>query len=166
MSTLADLGYDLTECLEKYMNWLGLQNEYNVNVLRVFYVSLTATVKVRDITQRKSEIARVDFRTTVRGRKIKFNWRHINHFLGLTDPELNKWSYPERLDQANLELAYGTSGKRVSGMAHTKRVLQYIYSRIMTHKGGNFSEFTQLDNPWLARFLNMEPINPGQLISL
>ena len=35
----------------------------------------------------------------------------------------------------------------------------------MTNKGGNFSEFTQLDNPWLPRFLNQEPINPGQLIS-
>ena len=36
----------------------------------------------------------------------------------------------------------------------------------MTHKGGHFSEFTQLDNPWLPRFLSQEPINPGQLISL
>ena len=51
-------------------------------------------------------------------------------------------------------------------MPDPKRVLQYIYSRIMTHKGGNFSEFTQLDNPWLPKFLNKEPINPGQLISL
>ena len=29
LKTLADLGYDLTEYLEKYMNWLGLQNDYN-----------------------------------------------------------------------------------------------------------------------------------------
>ena len=36
----------------------------------------------------------------------------------------------------------------------------------MTHKGGNFSEFTQLDNPWLPRLLCKEPINPGQLISI
>ena len=36
----------------------------------------------------------------------------------------------------------------------------------MTHKGGNFSEFTQLDNPWLLRLLRKEPINPGQLISI
>ena len=128
MSTIADLGYDLTEYLEKYMNWLGLQNDYNVNVLRVFYESLTAKVKLRDPTQRKSEIARVDFRATVSGRKIKFNWRHINHFLGLTEPELNKWSYHERFNQADLEVIYGTSGKRVSGMPHTKRVLQYIFS--------------------------------------
>ena len=36
----------------------------------------------------------------------------------------------------------------------------------MTHKGGNFNEFTQLDNPWLPRFLTKQPINPGQMISL
>ena len=36
----------------------------------------------------------------------------------------------------------------------------------MTHKDGNFSEFTQLDNPWLPRLLLKEPINPGQLISM
>ena len=79
---------------------------------------------------------------------------------------MNQWSFPERLDQAELELAYGTGGRKVSGMPYTQRVLQYLYSRIMTHKGGNFNEFTQLDNPWLARFLTMQPINPGQLISL
>ena len=90
LGKLADLGYDLSDYLEKYMNWLGLQQEYSVQVLRVFYESLTATVKLRDITQKKSEITRVDFRATVRGRKIKFNWRHINRFLGLTDEELNQ----------------------------------------------------------------------------
>ena len=36
----------------------------------------------------------------------------------------------------------------------------------MTHKGGNFSEFTLLDNPWLPRLLLKELINPGQLISM
>ena len=51
-------------------------------------------------------------------------------------------------------------------MPDSKRVLQYVYSRLMTHKGGNFNEFTQLDNPWLPRFLTKQPINPGQLISL
>ena len=54
----------------------------------------------------------------------------------------------------------------MSGMTNSNRVIQYIYSRIMTHKGGNFSEFTQLDNPWLPRLLLKEPINPGQLISM
>ena len=37
---------------------------------------------------------------------------------------------------------------------------------MMTHKGGNFNEFTQLDNPWLPRFLTQQSINPRQLISL
>ena len=51
-------------------------------------------------------------------------------------------------------------------MSDSKRVLQYIYSRLMTHKGGNFNEFTQLDNAWLVKFLTQKPINPGQLISM
>ena len=46
------------------------------------------------------------------------------------------------------------------------RLLYYIYSRIMTHKGGNYNEFTQLDNPWFPRLLSQQPINPGQLICL
>ena len=79
---------------------------------------------------------------------------------------MNKWSFAERLEQAELEQIYGTGGKKVSGMPDTQRVLQYIYSRIMTNKGGNFNEFTQLDNPWLAKFLTQQPINPGQLISM
>ena len=119
LKKLADLGYDLTEYLQKYMNWLGLQNEYNINVLRVFYESLTATVKYRDISKKKTAIGRVDFKATVRGRRIKFNWSHINRFLGITDKELNEWTFPERLDQADLELAYGTGGKKVPGMPYT-----------------------------------------------
>ena len=51
-------------------------------------------------------------------------------------------------------------------MSDSNRVLQYVYSRMMTHKGGNFNEFTLLDNPWLPRFLTQQPINPGQVISL
>ena len=51
-------------------------------------------------------------------------------------------------------------------MPDSKRVLQYVYSRLMTHKGGNFNEFTQLDNPWLPSFLTMQPVNLAQLISL
>ena len=51
-------------------------------------------------------------------------------------------------------------------MSDTNRLLYYVYSRMMTHKGGNFNEFTLLDNPWFPRLLSQQPINPGQLISL
>ena len=61
---------------------------------------------------------------------------------------------------------YGTKGKKVSKMSDSNRILYYVYSRMMTHKGGNFNEFTLLDNPWFPRFLSQQPINPGQLISL
>ena len=60
----------------------------------MFYESLTATAKIKDMSKKKSEVGRVDFKATVRGRKIKFNWRHINRFLGLADEEFNKWIFP------------------------------------------------------------------------
>ena len=148
------------------MNWLGIQNDYNINVLRVFYQSLSAKVKRKEVSQTESLVPRVDFSATVRGRHIEFNWRIINQLLGITDPDLNKWKYHRRFSSEQLSEAYETDGKRVSGMPDSKRVIQYIYSRIMTHKGGNFSEFTQLDNPWLPRLLHKEPINPAQLISM
>ena len=148
------------------MCWLGINNEYNVQVLRVFYQSLTAKPKFKKVTEQVSVIGRIDFKATVRGRKIKFTWRDINRFLGVTDEEMNQWIFPEKLDQEALEKAYETKGKKVSGMPDPKRVLQYIYSRLMANKGGNFNEFTGLDNPWLPRFLTKQPINPGQLISM
>ena len=74
---------------------------------------------------------------------------------------MNKWIFPVKLDQTELEQVYETKGKKVSGMPDRKRVLQYIYSRLMANKGGNFNEFTGLDNPWLAKFLTQEPINPA-----
>ena len=78
MEKFANLGYELSDYLEKYKNWVGLQQEYNVQVLRVFFESLTATVKVKDMSKKKSEITKVDFRATVRGRSIKFNWTKQN----------------------------------------------------------------------------------------
>ena len=109
----------------------------------------------------KEHIRRVTFTATVRGRTFSFTWRDINRLLGVTEEEMNEWIYPEKLSQAELEEVYDTKGKKVSGMSDSNRVLQYIYSRLMTHKGGNFNEFTLLDNPWLPRFLTQQPINPG-----
>ena len=147
------------------MNWLGIQNEYNVGVLRAFYQSLSAHVKRREMGD-KALVAHVRFTATVRGRNIEFDWKIINQLLGITDPILNKWKYHRRFPNDQLKDAYGTDGKKASGMSDLHRVIPYSYSRIMTHKGGNFSEFTLLDNPWLPRLLLKEPINPGQLISM
>ena len=90
LEKLEVLGYDLSAYLQKYMTWLGIQNEYNIQVLRVFYESLSAKAKYKNISEKISAIGRVDFKATVRGRKIKFNWRDINRFLGVTDEEMNK----------------------------------------------------------------------------
>ena len=148
LETLQNLGFDLTDHLGKYMNWLGIQNDYSVSVLRVFYQSLCADVKTRE-KDKQTLVAGVRFSATVRGRHIEFDWKIINQILGITDPILNKWKYHRRFPSDQLKDAYGTEGKKVSGMTDHNRVIQYIYSRIMTHKGGNFSEFTQLDNPLL-----------------
>ena len=128
------------------MCWLGINKEYNINVLRVFYQSLTAKAKYTKVNE-KETIRRVDFKATVRGRNIKFSWRDINRLLGVTEEAMNQWIHADKLSQEELEVVYETKGKKVSAMPDSKRVLQYVYSRLMTHKGGNFNEFTQLDNP-------------------
>ena len=167
MKKIEDLGFaHLKDHLQKYMCWLGISNEYNVQVLLVFYQSLIAKAKWNTISETESAIGRVNFKATMRGRKIKFNWRDINRFLGVTDEGMNQWIYPEKLSQEELETVYETKGKKVSAMPDSKRVLQYIYSRLMANNGGNFNEFTGLDNPWLPRFLTKQPINPGQLMSM
>ena len=66
---------------------------------------------------------------------MKFSWQDINSLLGVTDEGMNQWIYLEKLSQEELELAYETKGKKVSGMSDSNRVLQYVYSRLMTHKG-------------------------------
>ena len=88
--------------------------------------------------------------------------------MGIAEEGMNEWLYPEslKLSKEELEKVYDTQGKKVSGMSDSNRLLYYVYSRMMTHKGGNFNEFTLLDNPWFPRLLSQQPINPGQLISL
>ena len=61
LEILQKLGFDLTDILGKYMNWLGIQNDYNINVLRVIYQSLSAKVKRKEVSQKESLVARVDF---------------------------------------------------------------------------------------------------------
>ena len=137
MKKIEDLGFaHLKKHLQEYMCWLGINNEYNVQVLRVFYQSLTAKAKWKTISETESAIGRVDFKATVRGRKIKFSWRDINRLLGVTNEGMNQWIYPNKLSQEELEDVYGTKGKKVSAMPDSKRVLQYVYSRLMTNKGG------------------------------
>ena len=73
LKKIEELGFEhLKGHLEKYMCWLGINSEYNINVLRVFYQSLTAKPKYKKIDG-KETIGRVDFKATVRGRKIKFS---------------------------------------------------------------------------------------------
>ena len=104
----------------------------------------------------------------VRGVALRFTWKTLNEMMGITDESMNEWLYPETLkySKEDLDTLYGTSGKKVSKMSDTYRVLYYVYSRIMTHKGGNFNEFANVDNPWFPRLLQQLPINPGQLICL
>ena len=88
--------------------------------------------------------------------------------MGITEEGMNEWLHPESLKYSKEELAkiYDTQEKKVSKMSDSNRLLYYVYSSMMTHKGGNFNEFTLLDNPWFPRLLSLQPINPGQLISL
>ena len=82
LNKIEELGFGhLREHLQKYMCWLGINKEYNINVLRVFGQSLTAIAKYK-VVNGKETIRRVNFKATVRGRDISFNWRDINVLLG------------------------------------------------------------------------------------
>ena len=163
-----ELGFPhLRPYLERYMPWLGINQDYNVNVLRVFCQTLTGKAKFKKVDG-KEQIHKLSFTATVRGRTLRFTWKTLNEMLGITDESMNEWLYPEALKYSKeaLDMLYGTSGKKVSKMSDTNRLLYYVYSRIMTHKGGNFNEFANVDNPWFPRLLKQLPINPGQLICL
>ena len=85
----------------------------------------------------KEQIRRLTFTATVRGRTFSFTWRDINALMGITEEGMNEWLYPEslKLSKEELEKIYDTQGKKVSGMSDSNRLLYYVYSRMMTHKG-------------------------------
>ena len=57
LKKVEDLGFGhLKEHLQKYICWLEINSEYNINVLRVFYQSLTAKAKYTKVN--KKEIIR------------------------------------------------------------------------------------------------------------
>ena len=168
LDKIDELGFPhLRPYLEKYMPWLGINQDYNVNVLRVLSQSLTGKAKYKKVDG-KEQVHKLSFTATVRGRTFRFTWRTLNEMMGITEEGMNEWIYPESLKYSKEELKelYGTSNKKVSKMSDSNRLLYYVYSRMMTHKGGNFNEFTLIDNPWFPRLLNQQPINPGQLICL
>ena len=90
LNKIDDLGFPhLREYLEKYMCWLGINQEYNINVLRVFFQSLTSKAKYKKVDG-KDQIRKVTFTATVRGRTFSFTWRDINHMMGVPEGEMNE----------------------------------------------------------------------------
>ena len=72
LDKIDDLGFPhLRPFLEKYMPWLGINQSYNINVLRVFCQSLTGKAKYKKIDG-KEQIRRLSFTATVRGRTFSF----------------------------------------------------------------------------------------------
>ena len=67
-----ELGFPhLRPYLERYMPWLGIKQDYNINVLRVFCQSLSGKVKYKKVDG-KEQIHRLYFTATVRGRTFSF----------------------------------------------------------------------------------------------
>ena len=66
--------------------------------------------------------------------------------MGITEEGMNEWLYPEslKLSKEELEKVYDTQGKKVSGMSDSNRLLYYVYSRMMTHKGGELQRVHSL----------------------
>ena len=90
-----DLGFShLRPFLERYMPWLSINQNYNVNVLRVFCQTLTGRAKFRKVDG-KEQIHKLSFTATVRGRSIRFTWQTLNEIMGITDESMNEWMYPD-----------------------------------------------------------------------
>ena len=119
LDKIDELGFPhLRPYLEKYLPWLGINQEYNINVLRVFCESLTGKVKHKKVDG-KEQIRRLTFTATVRGRTFSFTWRDINDVMGIIAEGMNEWLYPESLkySKEELEKIYDTQGKKVSKMS-------------------------------------------------
>ena len=104
LGKIDDLGFPhLRPYLEKYMPWLGIKQDYNINVLRVFCQSLTGKVKYKKVDG-KEQIRRLTFTVTVRGRTFSFTWKTINDLMGITEEGMNEWLYPESLKYSKEKL--------------------------------------------------------------
>ena len=67
LAKIDELGFPhLRPYLEMYLPWLGINQSYNINALRVFCESLTGKVKHKKVDG-KEQIRRLTFTATVRG---------------------------------------------------------------------------------------------------
>ena len=72
LNKIDELGFPhLRPYLERYMPWLGINQDYNVNVLRVFCQSLTGKAKFKKVDG-KEQIHKLSFTATVKGRTFRF----------------------------------------------------------------------------------------------
>ena len=104
LAKIDELGFPhLCPYLEKYMPLLGIKQDYNINVLRVFCESLSGKVKHKKVDG-KEQIRRLTFTATIRGRTFSFTWRTINDLMGITEEGMNEWLYPESLKYSKEKL--------------------------------------------------------------
>ena len=104
LDRIDDLGFPhLRPFLERYMPWLSINQDYNVNVLRVFCQTLTGRAKFKKVDG-KDQIHRLSFTATVRGRSLRFTWKTLNELMGITDDSMNEWMYPETLKYSKEDL--------------------------------------------------------------
>ena len=77
LNKIDELGFPhLRPYLEMYMPWLGINQDYNVNVLRVFCQSLTGKARFKKVDG-KEQIHKLSFTATVRGRTFRFTWKML-----------------------------------------------------------------------------------------
>ena len=85
LEKIDELGFPhLRPYLEKYIPWLGINHDYNVNVLRVFSQSLSGRAKYKKVDG-KEQVHKLSFTATVRGRTFRFTWRTLNEMMGITE---------------------------------------------------------------------------------
>ena len=78
-------GYNLDKWLKPYESWLGIDDEYDLDVIRVFYSNLS----VDDITDDDGEVIGISFTSQVRGQGVSFDDAGLNVVLGMEDDKYN-----------------------------------------------------------------------------
>ena len=149
---LKNWGYNLDEWQEGYASWLSINDDYDLDVVRVFYSNLSVT----DITDDKGNVTGISFTSQVRGQKIQYDDSSLNTALGIKQDKYRVWEKHECFSEKRYNEILGLEGsgpKSPADMCDEHRLIHMVYSRLVVNKAGIFTNLTEVDNPTLGRLI-------------
>ena len=160
---LKEWGLNLEDWLKPYVSWIEIKDDYDIDVIRVFFSNLSVT-KIKD---KDGYVIGMTFKSQVRGQSISYDDDSLNTALGVTDPTYRVWEKYEKMPEKRYceILGLEVEDKKTSAeMCDEHRILHMVYSRLLVNNSGNFTNLTEQDNPILGRLIAKLPLNPGMVI--